>query len=327
MNVKPYVLYTILVASILVAGGIISSINTSNYSCEINDDGTKITTTISGNYPLNYKYYFVENNNVPDKIYFYYDTTYSKPFGNDESSHRFITDMKEYLSIFDYKNVEIIDAEKLSEILVDSTISSKSIIVFSDIYLPSTVYENFDVIDGVPKYSKNNIYTWLNNNGTILWCDGILGKHISYNNQRIVDYETEMNNYQRSSEEPLSAYYDGENNPLAIPYVYSSYGLQESISNQIIGFKKDGYCSAAITNHFGGSLYIFGGTVSNMTLDVMSHLALYLSAGIDYDTNVIETGKGGGSKCCTFQLESKPGSTLAVTIGDFTLTWGKIHNS
>ena len=272
-----------------------------------NGDGTA-TMEVTGMMPTEISYMVLSDTDAPATIYMYLDDRY-EGFVSYREQDRYLSALSDALSKRGFDNTEIIDADRLAQILDDPAASDRGVVIASGA-IPVPAY---------PSDSDNKVLTFLSNGGTVYWSGPDIGLYRSviddepvkienggYFGDSINDGEEECDVFEASdvSEKMRFACYTAD------------YGLKANLPESRVLGLYDEYSSLSVAKVLSGRVYVLGCYLSTLEAEEMYSYADMIVSGITEDTVFKETGsfhKGFGRETRTVDISA--GDTVYMASG------------
>jgi|GEM_PF-1305922 len=242
---KAELVITALIIFTMIGGIILTYYVTPNYDAHLSKDADgDLAYTVSTNSATTYTIFAFDNARPVDKLYIYYDERYAVYEVDRSWQERIISQTVAELRIRGLTDVEIVDANRLGDIVDGGYVGGEAILITSGI-LPDTVYQG-NVSDG--------IFKWVSDGGSLYWIGYAIGAKYAEGND-VIDVapyqenlfgvsdciltDEQMRSAERSSD-PLS-------NALMLSYDDVTFGLNVD--------KIPGALSIGFEHEFGGDTY------------------------------------------------------------------------
>ena len=305
---------------ILLAGcGVIYCFNNNDYSVSFEPSGDEVRYTLRGFMPCDYSYRVYTNTDVSDKLYFYYDDSYSHYYKN-EYQKKFFDRMETVLKARDYSSMEYVDAAGL-KILIDNTDDASGLMI---------MIVSGSIPDIIIEAGESTIFTkWMANGGSVFWAGPEIGKYISHKNSYDISetgrpFEGHVNDGTKQDIKTITEI--GQVTGFSLANCID-FGLEKNYPGSVcLSTCSSNYSSSSVMKYGNGRLFMIGGMLVDSVLPIHTALAEILMCGINEDTVIKSSesfSKGYGDTSGTIKALS--GDILILNIGKPYSAWARTY--
>lgn len=310
----------ILCVLLLAGCGVIYLFDNDDYNVEFESSADTVEYRLKGFMPCDYTCRVYSNTDVPERMYFYRDDSYTH-FYDNTSQATFFNNMERVLKARNYDSIEYVDANQLKSLIDNPSKAPGSMIMIVSGSMPDTIIE-----DGI-----STLFTkWMYNDGTVFWAGPEIGRYVSH----IDDYTesetgrpfighvcdgTDEQDIESISELGLVSGFSLKN--------CIQYGLENDYPGSVcLSTCSSDYSSASVVKYSNGRIYMVGGKLVDSVLPTHTALAEVLICGINEDTSVKSSesfSKMYGDVSGSVNVSS--GDVLILTIGKPYSSWARCY--
>ena len=275
---------------------------------------------VNGALPADLTYRILDGSDRPDRIYIFLDEKYPGLQSYREQK-RSLTTFEEMMSRRGYSEIEVIQVERLQELVNDPSAASTSGLVMTGGAIPDVIY---------PNDTDNGIRTWMANGGTLYWSGPDIGRFRDPGNGEeckdlgagmfgdSVNYaENDPYLVTKASDISVEMGFAGER---------AKFGLRADYAgSRVLGLYGD-YSSLSVLPVDLGRLYLFGTNFDEYDVEAVSAIADIVVCGITESTTIIDSSslsKGYGDQ--SFSIgKVDPGRCVYVTSGSPVSAKGRL---
>lgn len=301
---SPVTVIAVIAISVVLLGEIFAygtNIHGFDSNADMSSPGT-LNYSVSSKGSDTYSVALMDRKNVKpvEKLYIYIDENYEKYYNDARNTcpvefvHQkdHAKQMQKLLDIRGFKNVTIVDSEKLRDVLHNDIKNSNCLgcgLLVTSFSLPSNVYSGND---------DDLLFKWINNGGYLYWSSSEIGGFYYKDGKinRVENYQTLFFNSKcvnvSNTEHAIFTIDNKIREALTLKNTGLKFALNvNKIPNSLgIGSEENGYSPIAFVKHNNGMICVIGAMSEHISM--FEDTAQIISAGITYDTEIVSMYKG-----------------------------------
>lgn len=330
------IIIAIVLCVAIVLGEVLTYTNVHRYDSDAKFSSDSVSYDVYSNGSNVYSAILLNNTSSDrtEKLYIYADENYSDNYKKacDTVSMYYIDqnyyakELKEYLKIRGFTNVEIIDSEELVTMVSGSSSDASGLGLFILSYeLPSEIYK------GDP---SDRLFKWIDSGGNLYWMYSEIGKFYNDGNLRVVENNQTLFFGKQcintsSTEHATNAVDNDFRDALRLKNSGLRFGMNsEGISNSLsVGYCEDGYSSITFTKHNAGMICIIG--MMNEIIMELEDAAQIIASGITYGSSIVDIDEGKVSRTTvkrSFTFDPGSDVSLYIFIGGTYTVYGRSYH-
>ena len=278
-------------------------------SVVVTDHG-EIEYTVSTNSAVEYTVLAYSNAEKVERLFIYYDESYAVHGVTHSHQNNFIRQTIAELAVRGFKNVSIVNAAELSDILDEFT-EGDAVLVTSGL-LPDTVYSA----------GNNKIFEWVGSGGILYWIGYAIGAMSASGNDKstLIGYQTNIFGDDNSvlmqparsaerSQDPLGSALTLNNNNAV--YGLRTAGEDPIPNSRSLGFEHEEYSSVSLVESGHGMICVIGGSLGATERASVSQL---ISSGVTVSSELLWTISGSVVRDTVTGTTEVTGSAVGVHV-------------